>query len=1386
MALVFSVTHTVTFGTDAGEDYQWELDLLRSYDDSESVPSWVSDATVQVTATNSPIEVEWMSDSEVYKPIMASKAKVGLHKIIGDNLPRFTSAGQFEYQVRLRYRRNGESTLNDYWCGFIQSSDGSEEISSISPTLEFTATDNLGTMEDSTVTVGLDSLTPINLFDKVLEAIRQTGLDLPVLVESGIRNTTGDALINVTAHPYSLFTSTDDNPIYRTKLTNKNVIEGLLSAFNCRIFQSYGKWFIVNASTHGGSGANETCTFAKYTVSGTQYVSNGTEDVDLIYSVGGSNPQMIIANSDLMLSTKRPFGSVECKPQNTKEKNYMANGLLQSGVQGFTKEPTSIDQTLNRVELGGNTKHPSATHALKTDRNRFYLNDLSTVWFKSEEMNVDVNAPIDVSFDFLLTDKNESASINYCAVLKTDNVIATSYGFNNNPYSWYTTQQERYFTYNFDRGDWQAGVSILSDYKKAASKTAQQGRGTSSELNEWQTVSEQFNAGSYYDAGTNGFNTLDGVLTIYWFYPQSKRSGRSRWEGSDTNRCEMLVTNVSVKNKYSNNITKATFERVQADYTKTHTYKPYFSDNLPSSVYNRFEEEGFWRKDDLVPLPLTLERIVTQQKLNDNRDEFRYYEGNFINISSDPIAPHHKLNMDWNSYTEYETLIFKGGTYQPKDGVFDMSHYAPNQSTDIAPGEGSVNADGTVTPGFFEYDVDLVADDFSGRSNTVTYSLAIAVEGLDDFGNLLTTNPFSVDEVDNGVLVVQGQPGAKSSHVVKINVDPSFEASASNMSFFDGTNQGTGIWQLLEEGEDTAEQISNVQFRDLGSELEILFDLVLPNLSEFEQIRCAGEVDPLLASNREVDVTFSLAGSYGGSIVNPTRNLRGIPGTNAFINCIITPDDGKEFDASAFSATVPSYMTVNSVEQLGTSVYIEFEVLFQDTNETASVTISGSSSTVLPSGDLSTVTLTLSESISNVSLSRTSLTVTGVVGTTAIYDVTVYAADGFELNAGNFSITEAESWLNMSNATGGGETVLIPLEITFPAADATGTATIAGSAQASGADTVSITLNFTNNISGSSLTDSSEVFILNPGQRISYTNTITPSRGTFLDASGVSVSESSGVVAFTATDAGGGSVNISTSIIAPASNTTIPITLSGSTANEPFVATINLSETLPQGRVTQNTLSQRFGASDTNVIFNVTVSPNEGLTEYASGTTFTISGGVASSYTYANGEVSFVLTVPLPVFNTSSNLIGDVAIGVSITAANPPEFIGDYGITPATTIASYGNYDIFAQTMSAFIPILTTPEPGRFTASGTGVTYNSNGVTITTTVSAGSVNGVPEFFMNDLTATIVHMDDASVTTTVKASKAINSSNAQTVNNVSFVVSSTAPTNNNAQVITFVT
>ena len=1359
MALTFVVTHSVTFGSTGGTDYQWELDILRSYE-GVTAPSWASDPVVSLVASGNPIDIEWMSDRDTYKPIIGSKASIDLRKITGTSLPDFTTAGQFEYQVRLRYRRPGESSLNDYWTGFVQAIDGQEQIGTASPVVSFTATDGLAALEDSTIDVSLDSTTPINLFSKVLESLYQTGLNLDVLVDSKIRtaidSTEVDALLSVTSHPYALLKGSDPNPLLRNKMTRKELIEGLLSAFNCRIVQSYGKWYVFNASTHGGDGlqTDEGINWSKYVVNNSEYQDAGYEQEYLNYKVGGDFADLLVANSDLQLNTRRPFGSVECRPDNVSEVNYFKDGLLQEG-DGPWAENTSSHDVLNRATLINNATHPLTNRAFLTLRNRFDIGEADDIWFESELLDVNVNAPFEFSFDHLLSQvSNQDVYLTYAVELFTDNAVtvtdADSYQ-NEAPYS--TTASVTRFVWDFKKGKWSPDGSIYDDGNKPSKMGGYNKAFTMSRGAGWTTESQKFTLGRYYDPGDSTNVELPGQIKVTFFYLRSKRPGRARWEGNDTNRVGAMLTNFQLNNKYSKNVTKPIFERVQADFTKTYSYKPLFADALPNGVYNRFEEEGFWRTSETNQDARDLEQIVTQQKLNDYRDSFKQYEGTLINISNDPIAPHHKLTMGWNNYTENSKLTIAGGQFSPKTGFFDVTAYVPNQDTDIAPGLGSIT-NGIATPGFHYQNIDLVAEPFSGRSDKVDYALAIVPEAIDEFDVALVTNPLEVEDAyENGVFRLTGNPGDEERIKIRITCGDQHETAASNMSYFDGSN-ADGIWSTLELGEDTAEAISDIVFTDVGKDLEVSFLLTLPEQSEFEILRIRGEVDPLLASNRNFDITFDLdANVSGATIVNTDRDLRGIPGTTTQVACIITPDADKQLSASSFTATVGTGITLIGFEQMGTSVYAEFEVTFQEDDTTITVDIDGNDAVDIPSGvETSTVTLTLSESIGNVSLSRTNLTLTGIVGTTAIYDVTAYAADGFELTASNFSATESEPWLVMANAVGGGESVGIPLEITFPQSDATGSATISGSAQATGSDTVSITLNFTNNVSNSSLTDSSETFILNPGQQINYTNTLTPSRGRFMNAGDLTITESSGVVAFSASDAGGGSINMSTSVTAPSSNVTIPVTLSGSVSEEPYVATVNLTEDLPQGMVKQNTLSQRFGATDSNVVFSVTVTPTEGRTEYASGTTFTIVNGTGSNYTYANGEVTFDLTVPLPTFS-SSFPIGNVSIGSSITGI-APSYNGNYGLVPTSNLVKWsqgGN----TTTASVTFGVVSTPVPGRWavqsTSSGvTSATISSDRSTLTVVRprTAGTYNGLPFFSTPTSTVTLVHQDDSSVTATI--------------------------------------
>ena len=68
--------------------------------------------------------------------------------------------------------------------------------------------------------------------------------------------------------------------------TRKEQIEGVLAAFNATIKQSNGKWYITNASTHGGTGDTESATFEVWNVVTNVYVKNATDVTEnLRYSI---------------------------------------------------------------------------------------------------------------------------------------------------------------------------------------------------------------------------------------------------------------------------------------------------------------------------------------------------------------------------------------------------------------------------------------------------------------------------------------------------------------------------------------------------------------------------------------------------------------------------------------------------------------------------------------------------------------------------------------------------------------------------------------------------------------------------------------------------------------------------------------------------------------------------------------------------------------------------------------------------------------------------------------------------------------------------------------------------------------------------------------------
>ena len=83
----------------------------------------------------------------------------------------------------------------------------------------------------------------------------------------------------------------------------------------------------------------------------------------------------------------------------------------------------------------------------------------------------------------------------------------------------------------------------------------------------------------------------------------------------------------------------------------------------------------------------SLDRIITQEILNDTRDFVPRYEGTFYNLIDEPIpvSLHNKvwINFGSGSFTEQASCYIDSMTYSVKSNEYEMTMHVPNQGNDV-------------------------------------------------------------------------------------------------------------------------------------------------------------------------------------------------------------------------------------------------------------------------------------------------------------------------------------------------------------------------------------------------------------------------------------------------------------------------------------------------------------------------------------------------------------------------------------------------------------------------------------------------------------------------------------------------------------------------------
>ena len=722
----------------------------------------------------------------------------------------------------------------DYWCGFIQPIDSTERVTSFPFQQTFTALDGLGLLEQSTPTrPSVDE--QVNVFNNIVApALIQTGLGLDIYVASNIEvgtDSTMDGILNCTASSYSVFENIEEGELK----THKDLLEGFLSAFHCKITQANGRWYIYNAST-----LNDTQTWNVFSYSNATntYPTTSTSVSEVLpYEVNGSATQDLIASQDdLDLHLRRPYGSVESRPDDLVESNLSINGDFRNGSNGWTFP-------------NGATVANVVNETVQIYRNLFDYTafEPGAIAFESTDgFPIDIGADVEVSFDWT-ADRifEDGIELGYQIYVEFDQVTnfnslvlpdgQTTYDPN---FNYMSTGNVMRFYWNDEDGVWvnnliPDGVTIVNEaYElRKASKTII--TNTQSETGRIQEVSTLTRRLNTFGTEFEGFPSIANVRLHLRFYVLRSMDGR-RYDGASFSRVQATIDNINVSNMYIDTISEPVLERVQSNFNTTLTYNPLYTSSIPTNFYQRLTPVHYRRAGvtaDDAGVGKTTDEIGTQYKLNDFREQFKYYEGSFINNTDTPLTNINKIRVNFPNFSESVNGIMNGGTFSPKANEFKTSFYIPDQSSDIAPENRGDNiqtdANGQISPGYYTRNVNLVPMPFPGRSDAVVYTLAFIVNSVDNNGmtvnnGLVPTEPF---------VQLVGKPGDVINY--KLNLVP-----ATN---FTGVVSSTAVVA-------NSDTTPRPQFTEFGAfmpiqgNIELPLTITIPEQSEFEELRIAGVV----------------------------------------------------------------------------------------------------------------------------------------------------------------------------------------------------------------------------------------------------------------------------------------------------------------------------------------------------------------------------------------------------------------------------------------------------------------------------------------------------------------------------------------------------------------
>ena len=626
-----------------------------------------SGSVLALTGANEPVTITWDSNDNIYSPIKGSTCTINLFDTSASAYDNFYEADEREYQVKIYYK-DSSSNYQIFWIGWLVVDQFKEALQAKPYPISLTAYDGLGLLGGYDMPTGT-SYTAKSFLYYIYTILDDLDLDLDIYISNDILQS------SPSASTYTLYDQilVSQSAFFKSGWdlrTSKKVLEVILKYTNARIFQSYGRWYIINNSSYseqsvknssyttasGGSvptgiRASETASLVangtesiKYIIYNYLGVYQSTSTVDVLQKIPTN---LLPLDADLTREYLRPLKLHSINTDLGQSKPLLnVNPGFEFGTTAWTAYTSStVDESPGEIStaevLQGNKSWKNSQVQTSTSLRDTLKQVTDLAQTQLLKYKLELNA--------FLESTSTSASFKYKCKVK---IVETGPGatgvqyWNNSTSGWVGSEVYNEIDINNDEKNiWQKTTLTIDSIP---------GSWASADFEIYLTepymsVSSGLDA-IYYDNIRLTFVNPDGSA----YYPSFSNYNFIR-ERSDA----LVLSGVSSS------------ENLNADLDS------WFSGNITGSYY---------RSRDAVNFLKSISEITSIQVLNDYRDYLIRYEGTLYNNDTDPIGLHNKIWVDFGSSVLQEPVscYLDSMTYNLKKNTYEVIMHLPNQNDDIS------------------------------------------------------------------------------------------------------------------------------------------------------------------------------------------------------------------------------------------------------------------------------------------------------------------------------------------------------------------------------------------------------------------------------------------------------------------------------------------------------------------------------------------------------------------------------------------------------------------------------------------------------------------------------------------------------------------------------